>query len=46
MDFSKTKSKDLIEIYNQINAFVGFLNKEESDSKQMLENMKKETKKS
>lgn len=31
MDFNKTKTKDLIEIYGQIDSFLSFLEKEKQE---------------
>lgn len=32
MEFNQTESKELIELYSQINAFIKFLEKEEKDA--------------
>lgn len=36
MNLNKAKEKDLIELYNQISAFIKFLEKEEKDSEKMM----------
>lgn len=41
MDFSRKKTKDLIELYNGVNTFIKFLDKEYKDSEKMLEDDKK-----
>lgn len=42
MEVGNIKSQELIDIYNKIENFIENLNKEETESKQMLENMGKE----
>lgn len=42
MDVNNMKSQELIDMYNKIENFIDNLNKEENESKQMLENMGKE----
>lgn len=37
MDFNQTESEELIEIYNKINAFIKFLDKEEKDAEKLGE---------
>ncbi|MGN1299733.1 MAG: hypothetical protein ACI4VC_00070 [Clostridia bacterium] len=37
MNFNQTESKDLIELYDKINAFIKFLDKEEKDAEKLGE---------
>lgn len=37
MNFNQTESKDLIELYDKINAFIKFLDKEEKDAEKIGE---------
>ena len=37
MDFNQTESKELLELYSKIDAFVKFLEKEEADAKKLGE---------
>lgn len=41
MNLNKAKGKDLIELYNQISAFIKFLEKEEKDSEKIMKDSDK-----